>query len=218
VPGTGRQRPFTVINELIENLIHAFFCDVVITILDGGRVVRISDHGPGVDDKDRAFLPGFTTATADQRRFIRGVGSGLPIARESLGFLRGAITVEDNLGGGAVVTIKMPQQAILEADAQRRPRRAPALDPSEEDPRAAHGAQRGRPERPRQRARRGPGDRVSRASFTGEDGLGTLARRREARSQRRGHGPPRNTLLMSGGPRGESSHLVRRSDAVISGE
>jgi len=114
----GGNVPFTVINELIENLIHAFFCDVVITILDGGRVVRISDHGPGVDDKDRAFLPGFTTATADQRRFIRGVGSGLPIARESLGFLRGAITVEDNLGGGAVVTIKMPQQAILEADAQ----------------------------------------------------------------------------------------------------
>jgi DNA-binding transcriptional ArsR family regulator/anti-sigma regulatory factor (Ser/Thr protein kinase) len=111
----GGNVPFTVINELIENLIHAFFRDVVITILDGGRVVRISDHGPGVDDKDRAFLPGFTTATAAQRRFIRGVGSGLPIARESLGFLRGAITVEDNLGGGAVFTIKMPQQAAPEA-------------------------------------------------------------------------------------------------------
>jgi anti-sigma regulatory factor (Ser/Thr protein kinase)/DNA-binding transcriptional ArsR family regulator len=111
----GGNVPFTVINELIENLIHAFFRDVVVTILDGGRVVRISDHGPGVDDKERAFLPGFTTATAAQRRFIRGVGSGLPIARESLGFLRGAITVEDNLGGGAVFTIKMPQQAAPEA-------------------------------------------------------------------------------------------------------
>jgi DNA-binding transcriptional ArsR family regulator/anti-sigma regulatory factor (Ser/Thr protein kinase) len=111
----GGNVPFTVINELIENLIHAFFRDVVVTILDGGRVVRISDHGPGVDDKERAFLPGFTTATVAQRRFIRGVGSGLPIARESLGFLRGAITVEDNLGGGAVFTIKMPQQAAPEA-------------------------------------------------------------------------------------------------------
>jgi anti-sigma regulatory factor (Ser/Thr protein kinase) len=111
----GGNVPFTVINELIENLIHAFFCDVVVTILDGGKVVRISDHGPGVDDKDRAFLPGFTTATAEQRRIIRGVGSGLPIARESLGFLRGAITVEDNLGGGAVFTIKMPQQPTADA-------------------------------------------------------------------------------------------------------
>jgi hypothetical protein len=123
----GGNVPFTVINELIENLIHAYFRDVVITILDGGRVVRISDHGPGVDDKERAFLPGFTTATTEQRRFIRGVGSGLPIARESLGFLRGAITVEDNLGGGAVVTINMPQQPALEATASPAAPAAPKL-------------------------------------------------------------------------------------------
>jgi hypothetical protein len=104
----GGQVPYSVIQELIENLLHAYFRDVVITILDNGQTIRISDHGPGVDDKDRAFLPGFTTATADQRLIIRGVGSGLPLARESLQFLRGILTVEDNLGGGAVFTIKMP--------------------------------------------------------------------------------------------------------------
>jgi anti-sigma regulatory factor (Ser/Thr protein kinase) len=108
----GGNVPFTVISELIENLMHACFRDVVITILDGGSVVRISDHGPGVPDKERAFQPGFTTATADQRRYIRGVGSGLPIARESLAFLSGVVTVEDNLGGGAVFTVKMPQQPV----------------------------------------------------------------------------------------------------------
>jgi len=123
----GGNVPFTVINELIENLIHATFRDVVVTILDGGRVVRISDHGPGVDDKDRAFQPGFTTASAAQRRFIRGVGSGLPIARESLAFLRGAITVEDNLGGGAVFTIKMPQQVAPGAEPARVAPTAPRL-------------------------------------------------------------------------------------------
>lgn len=104
----GGQVPYSVLQELIENLLHAYFRDVVITILDNGQTIRISDHGPGVDDKDRAFLPGFTTATADQRHIIRGVGSGLPLARESLQFLRGILTVEDNLGGGAVFTIKMP--------------------------------------------------------------------------------------------------------------
>ena len=104
----GGQIPYTVLQELIENLLHAYFRDVVITILDNGQTIRISDHGPGVDDKDRAFQPGFTTATALQRQIIRGVGSGLPIARESLQFLRGVLTVEDNLGGGAVFTIKMP--------------------------------------------------------------------------------------------------------------
>jgi hypothetical protein len=104
----GGQVPYSVIQELIENLLHAYFRDVVITILDNGQTIRISDHGPGVDDKERAFQPGFTTATAHQRQIIRGVGSGLPLARESLQFLRGILTVEDNLGGGAVFTIKMP--------------------------------------------------------------------------------------------------------------
>ena len=60
----GGQIPYTVLQELIENLLHAYFRDVVITILDNGQTIRISDHGPGVDDKERAFLPGFTTATA----------------------------------------------------------------------------------------------------------------------------------------------------------
>jgi hypothetical protein len=107
----GGQVPYSVIQELIENLLHAYFRDVVITILDNGQTIRISDHGPGGDDKDRAFQPGFTTATAYQRLIIRGVGSGLPLARESLQFLRGILTVEDNLGGGAVFTIKMPSAA-----------------------------------------------------------------------------------------------------------
>jgi len=104
----GGEVPYSVLQELIENLLHAYFRDVVITILDNGQTIRISDHGPGVEDKERAFLPGFTTATARQRQIIRGVGSGLPLARESLQFLRGILTVEDNLGGGAVFTIKLP--------------------------------------------------------------------------------------------------------------
>ena len=114
----GGQVPFTVIQELIENLLHAAFRDVVVTILDNGQTIRISDHGPGVDEKERAFLPGFTTATAQQRRLVRGVGSGLPIAREALQFLRGVLTVEDNLGGGAVFTIKLPTRS---SDERARP-------------------------------------------------------------------------------------------------
>ncbi len=107
----GGQVPYTVIREVIENLIHASFQDVVVTVLDGGQVLKVSDHGPGIQDKGRAVQPGFTTATADQRRFIRGVGSGLPIARESLAFLQGLLTIEDNLGGGTVLTINLPRQA-----------------------------------------------------------------------------------------------------------
>ncbi len=101
----GGSVPFVVIREAVENLVHAGFADAVVTILPDGNTVRISDHGPGVPDKQRAFLPGFTTASAAMRDFIKGVGSGLPIMRESLSAVGGYIAVEDNLGCGAVVTI-----------------------------------------------------------------------------------------------------------------
>jgi len=108
----GGQIPYTVIRELIENLIHASFRDVVVTILDGGQTIRISDHGPGIAHKERAVEPGFTTATPEQREHIRGVGSGLPIAKESLAFMQGILRIEDNLGGGTVLTINLPDQAL----------------------------------------------------------------------------------------------------------
>jgi hypothetical protein len=42
---------------------------------------------------------------------IRGVGSGLPVARECLTFSGGTIEVEDNLESGTVVTLRMTPQA-----------------------------------------------------------------------------------------------------------
>jgi hypothetical protein len=101
----GGQVPYTIIREVSENLIHAGFSEVVVTILDGGNTVRFADQGPGIPDKDRAFLPGFSTATADMKRHIRGVGSGLPIVRECLAFAGGTVEVDDNLGRGTVVTL-----------------------------------------------------------------------------------------------------------------
>jgi hypothetical protein len=103
----GGRIPFVVIREIVENLIHALFQDAVVTIMDDGNTIRISDQGPGIRDKDRAFLPGFTTATREMRQFIKGVGSGLPVAREQLSFLGGAISLEDNLERGTVVTLRV---------------------------------------------------------------------------------------------------------------
>ncbi|MCL5291121.1 MAG: ATP-binding protein [Actinobacteria bacterium] len=104
----GGKLPFTIIKEVIENLIHAYFKEIVITILDEGNTIRISDQGPGIVNKDKAFEPGFSTATQDMKRFIRGVGSGLPIVKESLSLLGGAVIIEDNLSSGTVVTIRVP--------------------------------------------------------------------------------------------------------------
>lgn len=114
----GGDIPYTVIREVAENLIHADFREPVVSILDSGRTIRFADQGPGIIDKNKAVLPGFTTATARMKTVIRGVGSGLPIVSDYLGFCGGSLEVDDNLGYGAVVTIRsasLPAPAAPEA-------------------------------------------------------------------------------------------------------
>lgn len=106
----GGSLPYTVIREVVENFIHAGFDEVVVSVLDEGRTLRFADQGPGIRDKEHAFLPGFTTATEDMKRVIRGVGSGLPVAKECLTFSGGTIEIEDNLASGTVVTLYMASQ------------------------------------------------------------------------------------------------------------
>ena len=71
--------PYTVIREVSENFIHAKFKEITVSILDKGCTIRFADQGPGIENKERAQLPGFSSATAEMKDYIRGVGSGLPI-------------------------------------------------------------------------------------------------------------------------------------------
>ena len=103
----GGRLPLIVVRELVENLVHASFAGVVITILDRGNTIRVSDRGPGIPDKDAALRPGFTSAGADAKRFIRGVGSGFSVIKETLAGLDGVLDIEDNLGRGTVVTARI---------------------------------------------------------------------------------------------------------------
>ena len=103
----GGAIPFTVIREIIENLLHADFREVIITVLDNGNTIRVSDQGPGIADKEKALLPGFSTADFEMKGFIKGVGSGLPVASESLSFLGGHLSVAGNLNCGTVITLRV---------------------------------------------------------------------------------------------------------------
>src|SRR3989442_14432423 len=107
----GRERggriPYIVIREIIETLIHAYFQGAVISILDDGNTIRISDQGPGIPDKEKPLQPGFTTATPQMPRLIKGVGSVLPGAREQLGFRGGAIAHDNKPTRGHVVTLPL---------------------------------------------------------------------------------------------------------------
>lgn len=103
----GSSIPYTVIREVCENFIHAQFKDPCISILDGGNTIKFTDQGPGIEDKQRAQNPGFTSATSEMRQYIRGVGSGFPIVRDYLRFSNGRLIIEDNIKEGTVVTIQI---------------------------------------------------------------------------------------------------------------
>jgi anti-sigma regulatory factor (Ser/Thr protein kinase) len=103
----GGRIPLSVFRELVENLVHASFAGAVVTILDSGNTIRVSDRGPGIPDKSAALRPGFTSADADAKRFIRGVGSGFSVVRETLASLDGVLELDDNLGRGTVVTARV---------------------------------------------------------------------------------------------------------------
>jgi hypothetical protein len=104
----GGRVPEESVREVVENLVHAEYRGVVISILAAGNVVRISDKGPGVQRKDRAMEFGFSGATAEALHEIRGVGAGLGIARAAAEKVGGTVVIEDNIGGGTVATISVP--------------------------------------------------------------------------------------------------------------
>ena len=93
----GGKVPYTIIREVSENFIHAQFKEIIVSILDKGNTIRFADQGPGIEKKDKAQLPGFSSATTQMKEYIRGVGSGLPIVREYLNSSHGTITIEDIL-------------------------------------------------------------------------------------------------------------------------
>ncbi len=105
----GSRMPTLAVRELVDNLSHAGTAGAVVSLLDGGDTLRVSDRGAGIQDKARARLHGFTTASADLREVIRGVGSGLGLAAATLEALGGTLEIDDNLGGGTVVTAHVPR-------------------------------------------------------------------------------------------------------------
>lgn len=104
----GTPVPSYVIAELINNFIFANFQDVVISISDGGHTISFSDHGPGLTNIEQSLRVGFSSATAFHKRYIRGAGAGFEVVRMHLRDYGGTLSVEENLGGGAVVTLCYP--------------------------------------------------------------------------------------------------------------
>lgn len=132
----GGTVPYTVIREVTENFIHAHFKEIIVSILDGGNTIRFADQGPGIEQKDKAQLPGYSSATEPMKRYIRGVGSGLPIVKEYMEVSHGTISIEDNIKAGSVITISMkPKEEAPENSKQlsRHQIPTPPLNQREKD-------------------------------------------------------------------------------------
>jgi predicted transcriptional regulator len=101
----GGDVPYSTIREIAENFIHASFQECTISVLDHGKTLRFSDQGPGIENKNAVLQPGFTSATKEMKKYIRGVGSGFPLVQEYLENRDGHLTIEDNVVDGTVVTL-----------------------------------------------------------------------------------------------------------------
>jgi two-component system nitrogen regulation sensor histidine kinase NtrY len=95
--------------NLVDNAVEAVGgggdVDIEIALApDGGRVqLIVSDSGPGIkpEDKDKLFLPYFSTKTT-------GMGLGLPIVHEIITEHGGAVWVEDNHPRGSRFVVELP--------------------------------------------------------------------------------------------------------------
>lgn len=114
----GGTIPYTVIREVSENFIHAQFREIVVSIFDNGETVRFADQGPGIQEKEKAKEPGFSSAIEPMKGYIRGVGSGLPIVNDYLSDRDGSIYIEDNLVNGAVVTVSLVKKKPIKPSQQ----------------------------------------------------------------------------------------------------
>ena len=129
----GGKIPYVVIREVSENFIHARFSEIVVSILDDGNTVRFADQGPGIQEKEKAQQPGFSSAVEPMKDYIRGVGSGFPIVRDYLDDRAGTIVIEDNLLTGAVVTVSLAKKRRPAAGSGRDEIRLPLPPLSERE-------------------------------------------------------------------------------------
>ena len=99
--------PEIALREVVDNLIHAVPCSASIVLDPSCKNIYVSDTGPGISRPDLAFELGYSTATAVQRSYIRGVGIGLYLAREDIRSLGGDLRIETSPGMGTYVHIAL---------------------------------------------------------------------------------------------------------------
>ncbi len=75
---------------------------------DGRVAIRVSDTGPGIDQKDHDAIFDIFHQLRPHDGQTRGIGLGLALARRFARMMRGDIKVESRLGEGSTFTVWLP--------------------------------------------------------------------------------------------------------------
>jgi hypothetical protein len=126
----GGHLPYTIIRPLAENLIHADFSEPVISLADRGHTISFADQGGGIAHKNLSRIPGFSSADRATKEIIAGVGSGLPTVAHFAKQKGGRLEISDNLNGGTVITLSLPQELSTAPVTSTAPATSPHPQPT----------------------------------------------------------------------------------------
>ena len=93
---------------------------------DGTPVIRITDTGLGIpaEDLDRVLEPFARVESADHRG-VEGAGLGLPLTKRLVELHGGTLALRSTLGVGTTVTVRLPANRLLPAEASGMPATPP---------------------------------------------------------------------------------------------
>ncbi len=109
VPVRGnRDALYQALRNLVENGLKFTPAETEVEIeIDPGGGVSVSDRGPGIPEPQRALL--FQRFWRADRRQSGGAGLGLAITQRIAAAHAGQLLVDDNPGGGARFTLRVPR-------------------------------------------------------------------------------------------------------------
>ena len=100
-PETIRRVSIAMYEGEINMVIHAGGGIATVTIEDGYIEIELADHGPGIEDIEKAMMEGYSTAPDNVRSLGFGAGMGLPNMKRYTDNME----IESEVGVGT--TIKM---------------------------------------------------------------------------------------------------------------